>query len=67
MLQGEFTKSSFSGAAGHCTEARWEGQCVEVRDSKDEAGPVLRFTPAEWSAFEAGVKAGEFALPPGVA
>jgi hypothetical protein len=33
-----------------------------VRDSKDQAGPILVFTPAEWSAFVAGVKGGEFDL-----
>lgn len=31
-----------------------------VRDSKDPSGPVLRFTPAEWAAFTAGVRDGEF-------
>lgn len=47
------------------------GDCVEIadtpaggramRDSKlGEASPVLRFTEAEWRAFLAGVKDGEF-------
>ena len=47
------------------------GTCVEVaalpdgdrlvRDSKTGAdSPVLRYTAAEWHAFIAGVKAGEF-------
>lgn len=35
---------------------------VAVRDSKDPAGPVLTFTPAEWTAFIAGAKDGEFDL-----
>lgn len=57
-----FHKSSYSGSQG--------GSCVEVaelgdggrlvRDSKDPDGPVLRFTAAEWRAFVAGVKDGEF-------
>ena len=34
---------------------------AEVRDSKDQRGPVLRFTRDEWAAFLAGMKAG----PPG--
>ena len=45
--------------------------CVEVADLPDggrlvrdtklgEASPVLRYTAAEWQAFIAGVKAGEF-------
>jgi hypothetical protein len=33
---------------------------VAVRDSKNQRGPVLVFTPAEWAAFVAGVKDGEF-------
>jgi Domain of unknown function (DUF397) len=34
---------------------------VLVRDTKDKGdGPVLRFTHAEFSAFVAGVKLGEF-------
>lgn len=55
-------KSSFSGGNG--------GQCVEVADladghravrhSKNPDGPVLVFTPAEWAAFVAGVRDGEF-------
>ena len=44
--------------------------CVEIanlpnggralRDSKYLTGLALRFTAAEWSAFTAGVRAGEF-------
>ncbi len=55
-------KSSYSNGNG--------GACVEVadlpdggravRDSKDPTGPVLMFTPAEWAAFTAGVRASEF-------
>jgi hypothetical protein len=33
-----------------------------VRDSKDPAGPVLAFTPDDWRAFTAAIKAGEFSL-----
>jgi hypothetical protein len=50
------------------------GTCVEVADLPDggrlvrdtklgEASPVLRYTAAEWRAFIAGVKAGEFDDP----
>lgn len=59
----EFKKSSFSEPNG--------GNCVEVavgtasgsryvRDSKFPHDDLLEFTPSEWSAFIAGVKAGEF-------
>lgn len=55
-------KSSYSGGTG--------GNCVEVaqladggrtvRDSKEPDGPVLCFTSAEWNAFLAGARDGEF-------
>jgi hypothetical protein len=53
--------SSYSGAQGNCVavaelaSGRWA-----VRDTKDPHGPVLVFTAAEWAAFTAGVRAGEF-------
>jgi Domain of unknown function (DUF397) len=31
-----------------------------VRDSKDRTGPILTFTHAEWDAFLAGARDGEF-------
>jgi Domain of unknown function (DUF397) len=33
---------------------------IGVRNSRETAGPVLRFTPAEWHAFIGGVRNGEF-------
>lgn len=33
---------------------------VPVRDSKDPEGPALVFPADAWSAFVAGVQAGEF-------
>jgi hypothetical protein len=33
-----------------------------MRDGSDPDGPVLVFTPAEWEAFVAGVRDGEFDL-----
>jgi hypothetical protein len=57
-------KSSYSGGnGGGCVEvARNLPAIVAVRDSKDRAGPVLTFTPAEWETFTAGVKSGELDL-----
>jgi uncharacterized protein DUF397 len=56
-------KSSFSGGnGGACVEvaiipgAAAGGEAVALRDSKDPAGPVLVFTPAEWLAFLSGVR-----------
>lgn len=55
-------KSSYSGGNnGQCVEvADLPGGGRAVRDSKDRTGPVLRFAPAEWAAFTAGVHDGEF-------
>lgn len=36
---------------------------VAVRSSEQRDGPVLIFTPAEWEAFVAGVRDGEFDGP----
>jgi hypothetical protein len=36
------------------------GTEIAVRDSKDPDGPVLRFSRAEWTAFVAGARAGDF-------
>jgi hypothetical protein len=56
-----WTKSSLSFANGNCVEVgNLPGGHVGVRDSKDAAGPVLRFTPDEWHAFLGGVRNGEF-------
>lgn len=40
-----WTKSSYSGGSGtECVEVRPLSDSVGVRDSKDPAGPILRFT-----------------------
>jgi hypothetical protein len=45
--------SSFSGSnGGNCLESASVPRAVLVRDTKNHgAGPVLRFTPAAWTAF----------------
>ncbi|NRQ31378.1 DUF397 domain-containing protein [Nonomuraea sp. NN258] len=54
-------KSSFCNGAAACVEvAPLPDGSVALRDSKDQDGPVLVFTPAEWAAFTAGVRDGEF-------
>jgi Domain of unknown function (DUF397) len=57
-------KSSYSGSSGgNCVEvAQFPASAIAVRDSKDPDGPRLVFTPDEWQAFVAGLKAGEFDL-----
>jgi hypothetical protein len=60
----QWRKSSYSGDnGGACVEvARNLPGAVAVRDSKDREGPVLAFAPADWQAFTAAVRAGEFDL-----
>lgn len=55
-------KSSFSNDQGDdCVEVAGLAHGGKaVRDSKNPAGAVLRFTAAEWSAFVKGARAGEF-------
>ncbi|MGH3939143.1 MAG: DUF397 domain-containing protein [Pseudonocardiaceae bacterium] len=54
-------KSTRSNSIGECVEiADLAGGARAVRDSKDPAGPALRFTPSEWAAFTAGIRNGEF-------
>lgn len=56
-------KSKRSNNGGACVEVASNlPGIVAVRDSKDQEGPALTFGPADWSAFLAGVQAGEFSL-----
>lgn len=49
-----------AGNGGNCVELRRCDDVIEVRDSKDRRGPVLRFTSAELDAFLDGARHGEF-------
>jgi Domain of unknown function (DUF397) len=56
-----WVKSSLSFANGNCVEvADLPDGGVGVRNSRDPDGPVLQFTPDEWTAFLGGVRNGEF-------
>lgn len=56
-------KSTRSGGGDNCVEvATATDGHIGVRDSKNPDRAVLEFTPAEWDAFLAGAKDGEFDL-----
>ncbi|MEU0540111.1 DUF397 domain-containing protein [Nocardia sp. NPDC005978] len=61
-VQGaDFVKSSASGGNANCVEvAKLPGGDVAVRHSKVPGGHVIVYSPSEWAAFTAGVRAGEF-------
>jgi Domain of unknown function (DUF397) len=60
----EWHKSSHCGSHHNCVEIAWRRGAgdiaILVRDSKFPGREPLTFTPGEWSAFLARVKAGEF-------
>lgn len=56
-----YAVSTFCSEGG-CVGVALDPGEVRVVDTKTD-GNALRFTPAEWAAFVAGVKAGEFDLP----
>jgi hypothetical protein len=61
-LEARWVKATAS-ATSNCVEVAIGDDCIEVRDSKNRAGPVLHFTPREWRAFLLGVRNDEFDLP----
>jgi hypothetical protein len=65
VRRGAWRKSSFSNMNGSCVEiSRLLSNRIGVRDTKDNGiGPVLIFTTAEWNAFIAGAKEGQFDNP----
>jgi hypothetical protein len=65
LTAARWVKSSRSGpTGGNCVEfAHLYGGQVAVRNSRNKTGPALLFTAAEWDAFLAGAKSGEFDRP----
>jgi Domain of unknown function (DUF397) len=57
----QWIKASRSGDSGNCVEMRSREGPVEVRDTKDQGqGPTLRLTSAQFAAWCAGARRGEF-------
>lgn len=60
LKPAQWRKSSRSAAGNACIEITGQGGRQAVRDSKDPAGPVLRFSPTQWGAFTAAISRGQF-------
>ncbi|MBU8857689.1 MULTISPECIES: DUF397 domain-containing protein [unclassified Micromonospora] len=55
-------KSSHSDD-GNCVEVADTHKSILVRDSKNSAGPLLRFAPEQWRTFTQAVRDGGFPFP----
>jgi hypothetical protein len=55
-------KAQRSTGNGQCVEiaSTTDGNRIVIRDSKDPDGPILVYTPIEFSAFLDGARNGEF-------
>jgi hypothetical protein len=53
-------KAQASGGGNQCIEMRRNGDSVELRDSKDPHGPMLRFTAPGLAAWLKSSRAGVF-------
>lgn len=62
VSRASWRKSTFSNLNGNCVEiGRILPDRIGIRDTKDYGnGPILVFTGAEWDAFIAGAKEGQF-------
>lgn len=62
MSDNLWIRSSYCNL-GNCVEVAHHGGRVEIRDSR-RPDQSAWFTAADWAAFVAGVRAGEFDGPP---
>jgi hypothetical protein len=53
-------KAQASGGNGACVEIASTIDKIAMRDSKDPDGPILVYTPTEFSAFLESARNGEF-------
>ncbi|QGN46422.1 DUF397 domain-containing protein [Micromonospora sp. WMMD558] len=60
LPRSAWRKSTRSGSSGNCVEVARRPWTVMVRDSKDRQGPLLSFTPGDWSGFMGALKTGQF-------
>ena len=57
VAAADWRKSSRSSGNGACVEVAASHQTIGVRDSKDQAGPVLAVAPTSWRSFITAVRA----------
>lgn len=57
VATGPWRKSTRSGGNTECVEIAASPQMIGVRDSKDQAGPILALAPASWRSFITAVRA----------
>ncbi len=55
----EWTKAKTCESSTCVEVLRWRDMIL-VRDSKQDEGPILRFSVQEWRAFAAGIRDGDF-------
>lgn len=61
LRRADWRKSTYSANGSTCVEvARNVPGIVAIRDSKNPHSPALTFPTAEWKAFTAGIRSGEF-------
>jgi hypothetical protein len=60
----EWRRSTRTYGGSNCVEvAVLSGERIDVRDSKNPRGAVLRFSSADWNAFVSGIRGGYPVLP----
>ena len=61
-LKGDFDVNRAEWQGSGRIQIAFVDRLIGMRDAQDPDGPVLVFTEAEWDAFVAGAKDGEFDL-----
>jgi Domain of unknown function (DUF397) len=62
LTNAEWISGNEDGSPGG-VEVAFVGDMIVMRNGDDPGGPVLVFNEAEWDAFVAGAKDGEFDEP----
>lgn len=57
LLNWRRSSASSGGASTNCVEIAKQHNQFLVRDSKNITGPILGFTPTQWTAFMSGCTA----------